>query len=489
MEYTYKNYKQACIPEKLSDALSYCKSISGNTMDLNIMEVTISGCKCAVATIEGMVSTSSMAELVFHPLMEFNDGGGDPQKVFDYVNTYSLMTNDRKVIYNYGDVMQFLFSGFAVVFIDGIPKATVLGIQGYNVRSIDEPSAEGNIRCAKEGFVEVIRTNISLIRRRMKTPALRFKMTQVGKQSSTDVCLAYIEGKADNKIVENINKKLSKIELDDVLTSGYIDSFITDGLKKTIFNQSLITQRPDFLCAMLNEGKVAVLIDGTPFAIVYPSTFLDNFTTMDDYCERPYVTAISRTVRFLSFVLAACMPGIYVATATFHPEMLSIKLLFNLVLSEEGTPYPLTTEMFIIIILFEILREAGIRMPKLIGSTVSIVGGLIIGDAAVRSGLISSPLLIVIGVTTTATFALSSISPQLSLIRIWFILAGGLAGYYGLALSVLVLIINISSMEAFGVAFTSPISPYSKGGLTNTFTRPSFKRLAKRHHTIKEFQK
>ena len=243
----------------------------------------------------------------------------------------------------------------------------------------------------------------------------------------------------------------------------------------SIFSGVSVTQRPDVLCAKVNEGRVGILIDGTPFALVMPTLFSEHFQTLDDYANRPFFTTYIRWIKYISFFLATALPGGYVAVATFHPEMFTPALLIDLSSALEITPFSLFAETLIIVILFEIIREAGIRLPKVVGAAVSIVGGLVIGDAAVSSGLISTPLLIIVGITATSAFTIPELSQQLAIIRIALIIAGGLLGLYGIAIVFAIILLNICSMENFGVPYTAPVSPFSKKSMKDILIRLGFK--------------
>lgn len=485
----FNNYKDVKIASRLDQILLDCRAITGNTMEINIMEINICGASCALVSVEGMVSTSSMAELVFQPLMGLRipEGENPNVGVYQFVTKQSLLTAERHILYTYGSVMQDLFSGFALIFIDGIPKGVSLGIQGYEKKSISEPTNEHNIMGSQEAFTEVIRTNISLIRRRMKTPAVRFEMLQIGEQSSTDVCIVYMRDKAPPEMVDRIRKKLVSIKLDTIISSGYIIPFLEERIQENLFSNIGNTERPDVLCTKINQGKVCILIDGTPFSLICPTLFVDNFKTIDDYCCKTYFAAYLRWIRYLAFFLATAFPGIYVAAASYHPEIMNLKLMLNLSASEQATPYPLFIEILIIMALLELMREASIRLPSAVGSAISIVGGLIIGDAAVKSGIISAPLLIIVGLTATASFIIPSLNQQTSIIRLAFIFAGGAAGFFGIAVCTIVVIANICAMDEFNIPYTAPVTPFSKRESADVFGRASFKTMEKNHSTVEDY--
>lgn len=479
--------ENAVITADLDMTLSELKMRCGSTVDLNVMNVEVCGIKCAVVTIEGLVSTSAMAELVFQPLMSLKYCC-DAKAVYDFLTQKSLLSTDRKTANTYSELFQFLFSGFCVIFVDGLAKAVALGIQGYEKRSISTPDSEQTVRGAQDSFNEVIRNNLALVRLRMKTPDLRFEMLQCGKLSKTDVCIMYLAGRAEPKMVDQIRSRLKEIKLDTVLSTGYIEPFVDSAYRKSFFSSVVTTQRPDMTCLRLNEGRICILVDGSPFCLICPSLFMDSFQTMDDYCTKSYYAAFIRWLKYFAFLLAVGLPGLYLALVMFHPEAFTLKLLLNLYVSEEATPFPLAVEMTLLVVMFEIMREAGIRLPKSVGGAVSIVGGLIVGDAAVKSGLISVPLLIVVGITATSAFVIPQLDQQISILRLIFILAGSTAGLFGLAVCAVLFTANACAMDELSVSYLAPLAPFYKERAGNELFRQSFHRYAQKQDTVEQFR-
>ena len=454
--------------------------------DLMINEIVVSGIKCGLFACEAMVSTQMSTMLLFHPLMNIKlENDKTPQGLYDYIDKRCLLSYNKIKVNTYGQMIWLMMSGFTCILIDGCADCICFGIQGYDKRSVTEPTTEINVRGSQEGFIEVIRSNFSLIRRRLKTPTLKIELMKIGKLSPTEIALVYMTDKAPKKLIDNIKKNIKSVKLDIVLCGGYIEPFL-QGNTLSIFSDVSVTQRPDVLCAKVNEGRVGILIDGTPFALVMPTLFSENFQTLDDYSNRPFYATYIRWIKYISFFLATVLPGSYVAIATFHPEMLTPTLLIDLSSALEITPFSLFSEMLIIVILFEIIREAGIRLPKVVGAAVSIVGGLVIGDAAVSSGLISTPLLIIVGITATSSFTIPELSQQIAIIRILFIIAGGYLGLYGIAIVFGIIILNICSMENFGVPYTAPVSPFSVKSMRDILIRIGFKSMQKDTVTIEK---
>ena len=480
----YNEKSNVSIPTDLRSAVELVNMLTGNTADLNNISIDLDKTKCAVLSIEGMASCQLMSELIFQPMNEFAKVSHTADEVMVFLKKQSLMAADRQIVTDIGTLAELLFSGFAAILTDNCSEAVCLGVQGFEKRAVSLPETEQTVGGARDSFNEALRVNMSLVRRRLKTPALRFRLIQTGKLSKTDVCIGYIEGRCDAETLDGIQQKLQRIKLDTILNSGYLMSFIDPTYSRSVFSAVMVTERPDVACASLNEGKILVIIDGSPGCMILPTVFADNFRTMDDYCEKPYFAAFSRWIKYLAFLLAVMLPGLYAALVMFHPEVFPLKLLLNLAAAEESTPYPLVVEMVLLMVLFEIMREAGVRLPKAVGGAVSIVGGLIIGDAAVKSGIISQPLLIVVGITATASFVLPALFLAVSVLRIIFILAGGLGGLYGIAVVSCLLIVNVCSNDLYGTAYTSPLAPLKAHGLGDIFLRPDFHELAERRTVI-----
>ncbi len=473
------NFKDENISDNLVQAQIDIRSILDNTFELLINTIKVAEVECAIVSLEAMVSTHVSENLIFEPLSRLKlPEGVSKEYVFEYIQEHTLVGFDRTKILTYGELVRFIMSGFACLILDGTGAGIVLGVQGFERRGVSEPETEVNIYGALDGFTETIRVNVSLIRRRLKTPLAKFEIFQLGENSCTDIVVCYRKDKAPQSLINHVKKSLKKIKIDSVLTTGSLNAFL-EGRPISLFSSVSTTQRPDVLCSKINEGRVAVFVDGNPNALIVPTLFVENFQTVDDYASRPFYGTYIRWIKYIAFFLATILPGLYVAIVTFHPEMFNQSLLLNLVSSKELTPYSLTVEALIITILYEIMREAGIRLPKAVGSAIGIVGGLIIGDAAVTSGLISAPLLIVLGLTATSSFVVSTLNQQTSILRLLYIIAGGTLGVYGIALIGGLVMFNICAMESYGVPFTAPLSPFTLRAMRDVLVRAGFKKLQK----------
>lgn len=470
---------------RLERSIAKIKEIFGESADVNVVKVYVSGVRCAVVTLEAMVSSSDLSKMLFAPLMDFNMKNALPEDVFEFISSQGIFSVEQKQIKTFDDISQKLCSGFAVVLVNGIDKGMAYSAQGFSIKSIEESSTEANVKGTKEALSDNLRTSMSLIRRRVKNPLLRFEFVKAGKLSNTELCLVYIEGKTPEKLKKLIRARLKRIKLDLILTTGSVLPFVSEN-RGAFFSAVSTTERPDVLAAKINEGRIAVLIDGVPYAAVCPTLFIENFQTVDDYEEKPYLAFYQRLIRYAAFFIASFLPGFYVAAAMHHPEVLSRALLLNLIASEENTPFPLVAEMFIVIVMFEILREAGLRLPKAVGGAVSIVGGLVIGDAAVTSGLISAPLLIIIGITATSSFALPSLNAQTTVLRLVGVAAGGMWGFFGMGILITVFLINAAATDCFAVPYTSPIAPFTLKAMRDVLVRVGFKKMQQQEVIIED---
>ena len=475
---------QSILPD-LSSHLKKIKEISGGSSDLLINEIEICGIRTALICCEGMVSTSTMTELILHPLMNLKLDNPSPAALFNKIENRMLLSVDRPVAYNYEDFFRLLNSGFAMLAADGQDSVLAFGVQGYDKRGVDEPSGENNITGSHDGFVEVIRSNMSLIRRRMKSPVLVQKLFVMGDKSQTDMCICYMSDRVPKKLIEKIMTSIEKTDLESILSTGYIQPFIEPD-KKRFFNSVGRTERPDVLCSKLIEGRVAILVDGNPFALIIPKLWSDDFQTVDDYNFKPYYATFTRWLKYAAFLIAILLPALYVAIAMHHPELLNSTLLLILAESEQNAPFSIITETVGVLIIYEIIKEAGLRLPKAVGGAVSIVGGLIIGDAAGTSGLISTPLLTVAALSVISGFVIPDLAPAITILRIVFIICGGIWGIFGISLFGSAVLFNMCATGDFGFPYTAPISPFKPKTMGDIAVRQGFRKMQNNNFTVEE---
>ncbi|MCH5203448.1 MAG: spore germination protein [Oscillospiraceae bacterium] len=462
----------------LEDNLNAIKSLTGNSSDVIIKTAMVCQNNIAVLTCEGMTSTNTLAELVYSKLHTLANNDFLPPDLFiNALFDVYLTAAEQIEILDFDDLILKLQSGFAIILANGTSRAIAIGIQGYKSRGIDEPSSELNVRGSREGFVEVIRTNMSLIRRRVKSPTLVFEMSQVGSRSNTDICVCYISDKVSPKLLRDVKKRLSSIRLNTILESGYIQPYL-EGKGGWFFSECTTCERPDVFAAKLYEGRVGILVDGTPFALVVPHLFIESFQTLDDYTQTPFYAFFIRTVRLAAYFITLFLPGAYVAIASYHPEMLPSPLILNLASAEQTAPFSLMVECLFIHFMYEILREAGIRLPRPIGHAIGVVGGLVIGDITVSAGLVGAPMVLVVALSGLCSFVVPTMYEKIVILRFIYILAGGFFGLYGLLLAAGAVVIKMCSLSTYGIPYMSPISPFSPKALRDMFVRSGWKKMA-----------
>ncbi len=480
-----QDYKEMTIIPDLKLNIKKIKDISGGSSDILINEFVTGDIHCALICCEGMLSTSTITELVLEPITNI-DAKKDSHELFHYIQNHLLLSVDRPEAKNYDSLFRLIHSGFAVLIADGINKALAFGVQGYAVRSISEPSGEGNIMGSHEGFVETVRTNMSLIRRRIKSPELVFELFIKGEKSRTDLCLCYMKDRVPPELLKKIHKSLDNIQLETILTTGYIKPFVESN-NFELFSSTGTTERPDVLCSKLIEGRVALLIDGVPFSIVIPKLFCESFQTLDDYAFQPYYSTFIRWIKYAAFLISVLLPAVYAAIVIYHPELLNSTLLMLLVEAEQKAPLSIVTESLFVLLMYEIIREAGIRLPKPVGGAVSIVSGLIIGDAAVDSGLISTPLLTMSALAVISGFVVPELNDTVTILRLSFLIAGGIFGLFGISILACAVLVNICSTEDYGFPYTAPLSPFKSAGMDDTAVRAGFPEMQSRNFTVEEY--
>ena len=452
------------------------RALSQNSTDLLERQIEVSGVPVAILMCEGMVNLQLFTQILVRPLTELSLENADGEAVARWVSRETVLSGDQKEFFTYDELFSFLMAGFVVLLIDGVDRGIACGMQGYSFRSVSEPSTEMNITGSREGFVEPIRVNQTMIRRRLRSPSLKFEMYPIGEKSRTDICLVYLTDTADPRMVEEVKRRLGKLSSDILLSQGYLRPYL-EGQPLSPFSSVGTTERPDTLCAKINEGRIGILVDGTPFALVVPYLFEEHFQSMDDYSYRPYYGSFIRLLKYFAFLLSIFLPGGYVAITSFSPEMLPDSLLFNIAASEQQTPFSMMTEALVIHLIYEIMREAGLRLPRPVGHAVIIIGALVIGDAAVKAGIIGSSMVMVVALTALSSFVVPSLYEPAAILKFVFILVGGTWGLFGISVGFVLLLTNLCALESLGVPVMAPLSPCAPADLRDGLWRTGWKKL------------
>ncbi|AYE53794.1 spore germination protein (plasmid) [Priestia megaterium NCT-2] len=453
------------IQDSLSANLDKIHQKTGNSPDVVIRLLKMgsnSDIETAIVYVEGIVDNQSIQEFLLESMMK-----DDKKSILNEHNALDLISEDMMTIgnvsslHNWDDLFSTLMAGDTLVLVDGINQALSASTKGGETRSIAESTTQMVVRGPKGAFTESIGTNAAMVRRIIKTPDLWTESFKIGRATNTDVTLMYIHGVANDQVVQEIRQRLNKIDIDSILESGYIEQLIEDQTATpfpTIYN----TERPDVVAGNLLEGRIAIFVDGTPFVLIAPALFIQFFQSAEDYYARFDIATSIRLLRIAMFLISLIAPATYVAVTTFHQEMVPTTLIVAIAAQREAVPFPAFVEALLMELTFEILREAGIRLPKAIGSAVSIVGALVIGQAAVQAGIVSPAMVIIVSITAIASFATPSFDMAISarLIRFLFMLGAATFGFYGIILCLLMMVVHLCSLRSFGVPYMAPFAPF-----------------------------
>ncbi|WP_163539924.1 spore germination protein [Gracilibacillus sp. YIM 98692] len=453
------------LEKNIDKNLDNLKKLLDEPNDLVIREFVVRGTehKCAIAYIEGLADSTYVRNHIMENVQlvtEREHLPKDTMNLFMELKQEIISVTSMKTGQTLDDVSNGILSGSTVFYLDGINEVFLMETQGWDKRSIQEPVTESLIRGPREGFVENLRTNMVLVRRYIQDPNLRFKTHQVGKRSKKSLVITYIDGIIHPDILKEINRRLKTIDMDDAPESGFIEQWIEDSFLSP-FPQLMNTERPDKVAAALLQGKAAIILDGTPFVLIAPTTLGNALQSPEDYYERWTVGTLLRMLRYIAAFMAIFLPSLYIALVSYHPGMIPSDLAFSIAASREGVPFPPFVEAFLMAGTMELLREAGARLPKIIGQTIGIVGGLVIGEAAVQAGIVSPIMVIVVALNAIASFALPaySIAIAFRIFLFGMMILSGFLGLYGIILGYIMINIHIVNLKSIGVPFSVPFAP------------------------------
>ena len=420
-----------------------------------------------IAFIDGMCSSIYVNRDIIGPLMHktVNPKG----KIEDFIKQ-SLVACDAQVIPEMDKCINSVMEGGSVLFIDGYNAAIVIDSKGYPKRSVEQPSNEVVMRGPNASFTEHLRTNTALVRRYIKDNKLAFEKAEIGRRTKTIINIVYIEGIANDKLIDRVRKRLSSINTDAILDSGYIEQYIEDR-PFSIFATLGNTQKPDVFAAKLLEGRVGILVDGSPIALTAPFLFQESFQNAEDYYTKPFYATFVRIIRYLAFLATIITPAAFVALTVFHQELIPTSLLFSMAKAGSGVPFNSFHETVLLLSVFELLKEAGIHMPKSMGQTISIVGALVMGETCVSAGLISAPIVIVVAFTAVTGYVVNPLHEQGTLLRWGLLIVTGFMGVFGLILGLIVVLIHLVSITSFGFPYLSPYADFEPGDIKDSFLR------------------
>lgn len=477
------------ISETLDTNVQQLKKDLGEDSDFLLREITLGGNSAhsvAIVHIDGVSDEQRVIEGIIEPLQE-----QEATEAFslDWVMNEVTISGIKKAK-SWNEAIFAILCGDTAIFINGSTEVLIAATRGGQSRSISEPTTETVIRGPKDCFTESIRTNTSLIRQRIRSSHLRIEGIVLGEVTQTDIALVYMDDIVEPSLLKEIQDKIKQNKFDAIMNSEYLEEILQNNIFSP-FPTVLNTERPDVVVGNILEGRVAILVHGTPFTLVAPATLTQFMQSPEDYSQHTNSATFIRFLRVTTFGIAILAPALYVAITTHHQEMMPTTLAISLAAQREGIPFPTILEAIMMEFTFEILREAGVRMPRAVGQAVSIVGALVLGQAAVQAGLVSAAMVIVVALTAISSFTFPhySISVSTRLLRFLFMLAGAFIGLLGISLGLLILLTHLVTLESFGIAYLSPITPFIKEEQKDTFFRLPFQFLKTKPLPAKQSQK
>ncbi|PYI54949.1 spore germination protein [Paenibacillus flagellatus] len=476
----------------LQDNMARIRSALGDSTDLTMREFRIGpsgSARAAIAYTDGLADHAMINRFMESLLLNAGKpapeaGDESSESAMAWMSRFVPMLGSPIRISDFGGLFAKLLAGDSVILVDGYDYALAVGTKGWEDRGVQEASAQTVVRGPRESFTENIRTNTALIRRKINDPRLWLETRPIGEATKTSVAIMYMKGIANDDIVEEVRRRLGRIEIDGILESGNIEELIQDETITpfpTVYN----TERPDAVAANLLEGRVAILVDGTPIVLLVPVIFTQFFQSPEDYYQRSDF-GLLRMLRVVSFFITLLAPSLFIAVTTFHQEMLPTTLMMSIAAQRERVPFPAAVEAYMMEFTFELLREAGIRMPRAVGPAISIVGALVLGEAAVQAGFVSPAMVIVVSITAIASFVFPSFSMSIPVRMLRFVLMALAAsfGLYGIFIGMMILGAHLCSLRSFGVPYMSPLAPMNADDQKDTILRLPLWRMSTRPNRI-----
>ena len=433
---------------------------------------------CALMFMDGMVNTEVLNLSVIQALLQSKE---TPSKgdITEHIKDKVLFANEVGSTLDISEMLSAIFYGDTVLIASGSRKGLVINTKGWRTRGISEPGDERVLQGPREGFDEALMMNLALIRRKLPTPDLKVELMKIGRKTDTKMFLCYLDSVVNKSTVREIKKRINTIDIDGVLDSNYINELIK-GNRWSLFKTAGSTERPDIVAARLLEGRVALLVDGTPVALTMPYLFSENFQADDDYYVNFFVAGVGRILRYICFFLSISVPAVYLGLIIYHPYLLPTSFAVTVSAARGGIPFPSYIECFLLTVIFEILRETGIRMQQSVGHALSIVGGLVVGQAAVEAKIVSAPMLIVVALSGICGLMIPRLKGVMLYSRVGLIALATLFGLYGYFIGMVLLLYGIFSLDSFGVDYVGSLETLTSQSLKDTLIRAPWWKMLKR---------
>lgn len=462
------------VAKELIQNINMLKNIFNNDDTLIIRQFrnqTQKHIKCCILFIDGMVNSKIINENIIDPIIKNTLLGMESKDtVFEELEQEVIVANRITKVSDIFKLGQAIVNGNTVLLLDGHNEGLIISTEGWQHRALSEPTSEKVVRGPREGFTESLMINLTLIRRKIKTSDLKFQFKEIGERSKTKISVIYLENLVNDKILEEVIRRLDDIKIDGILDSGYIEELIKDSPTSPFLTVGN-TERPDVVAGKLLEGRIAIVVDGSPFVLTVPFVFLEYFQANEDYYNNYIWGSINRLLRIVGGFITVSVPAMYIALVTFHQEMIPTQLLLSITSARKDVPFPTIIESIGLLFVFELLRETGVRMPTAIGQTVSIVGALVLGQAAVEAKFVSAPMVIIVAVTGITGLVNPKLSGAFIVVRLIFMFLASVVGMYGYIFGFMGLLILLMGMRSFGIPYMLDIGMLSPQDLKDTAIR------------------
>ncbi len=475
------------LSKKLSENLREFKELLPSEDVLTYEFTTGDGVNCALIYADGIVNKQLLGDLVARPLAKLDLRAEGQELTLQSVEKTALFPELKKAE-NFEDAVKEILDGNSLLLVDGLSVGINVGAKMLPTRAVIEPPTDVAVKGPREGFVEDVKTNMGLVRKRLKTPDLRFETLRVGKRSDTAVTLCYLEGISNGEVLEEVKQKIQKIEIDNIPDSSYIAALISPR-KHSLFRTVGTTEKPDVFTAKIAEGRVGILVDGSPIALTVPYILTEDLQSSEDYFVSPFMASSIRFLRLISLFVGLFLPAFYVAAQLFKMQLLPLGLTLTIASSVRELPLSPSMEMFVVLLLLEVLKEASIRMPKYVGMSLSVVGALVLGETAVSAGFLSTPAIIVVAFSGICLYTVPNFVETGSLLRWLFLLVAGSVGPFGIVLCFAFVLYYLLTTDVFDTPLLAPFSPLTPHDLRDTVIKYDMDALRKRPKLLKSKNK
>lgn len=451
-----------------------------NSSDLNCLDIDNSEVRGVLLFVDGLTERTLLLETLLKPL---SNATLEKPPYLDALKKSLLSVSKIVLSADTTATCNALAGGDCALVLDNSAEVFIFSLRQYPTRAIAEPPTSSVLRGPREGFTEDMKINQSLLRRRLRSPDLTYYQCIVGRYTQTSVTVAYIKGIANEAIVNGIIKKITAIDTDGIIDSSYIQRYLEER-PDSMFKQVGSTEKPDILCAKLLEGRVGVIVDGSPIVLTLPFILWESFQDSQDYFKRDARATFTRILRMLGIFMAVLLPAIFVAVQEYQYQMIPLKFLLTIVNVTNGIPLTPALEMLTVLLVFEILNEASVRMPRYVGMALSIVGAIVLGDTAVSAGLLSSPAVLIMALSAIGLYCVPDEAGIFSIFRVFFVLVAGVLGLFGIILGLIILLAYLVDVNSYGSPYLSPFAPYIPNDMQDTIIKINERDMKKRPESI-----